>query len=371
MNRCCASLTLLLLAWGCSDPGTSASGPPAAPVDRPQAEAVSEPTGEALHETPDEPTGEDVPDEALDDVPDEARDDAPDEGAAQLQAPSDLPLEELTAVPRSARPWIAVVARQCRGGDAHACWLLGAVHARGTLGEVDRPRAHALFERACTREDGFGCVELATYVGPAEALTALGRGCDADHANACQVLATRLEGSDPVASTRARMRACSLGRALVCLPVPTPFPHDASPAAPGSPSEASRIPSGANATVHGAAQRCDRGMAAMCAWLTFQYVDENDFGLDTDRAHAIELARQSCNDTATAGCLPLGMLLMSSARSAGDAGAAGVALSRACAAGIAQGCAANALVIERMPRLAPLAEMFRFEACILGDHDSC
>ena len=341
---------VLAVAAGCSDPSSDA---PTVAEPEERVEVRAEPVARA------EPAAPAVA---------EAEPATP--AVAEAEPASELPLAVLAMVPASAPRWAVGVARMCADGDPHGCWLLGAAYARDTLGPPDRLRAHALFAHACRREGGFGCAELASFE-TAEARAHLTRGCDAGRADACGGLARQLAPSDAAAATTARMRACSLGDAMLCLPVPEVFPHDASPAPAGAPTEESRIPAASPPTVRGAAQGCDRGMAAMCSWLSLQYGYDNDFGLPRDDAHSIELARRSCNDQALAGCTQLGTMLLMNARSAEDASASANALRRACAAGVAEACASNAMVVSRLPQMAPLAAMMRFEACVLGDQESC
>ena len=65
------------------------------------------------------------------------------------------------------------------------------------------------------------------------------------------------------------------------------------------------------------------------------------------------------------------MLLMANAESAEDARVAGEGLGRACAAGAGEACDANAAVAARLPRMAPMGRLMRFEACVLGYTDAC
>jgi TPR repeat protein len=348
MRRAAWWLVVSLVTVGCSDPE---------PAPLPEPHPSPEPSPQAEEPSP-QPGPQASPEAEIAETEGEIAEDP-------------RPLAELSTVPVSAPQWIAGTAAMCRDGDPHGCWLLGAMHLRGLLGAVDRARARDLFARACAADGGYGCAELAGLLEGDAARAPLVRGCDANRADACAALAEHLEPTNTEAATTARMRACSLGRGLVCVPVPAALPHDATPAPAGEPTEASRVPSGADPTVLGAAQRCDQGMAAMCAWLGLQYSYDNDFGLPPNPGHALDLVIRSCNETALAGCTQLGMMLLTDAQSREDAQRAGEALRRACSAGIAEACAANASVVSHIPRMEPMARLMRFEACVLGDEESC
>lgn len=254
---------------------------------------------------------------------------------------------------------ISATSSRCDAGGARECWLLGAMNERGEGRAVDMVEAQRLYERACGLAGGFGCDDLAR-LDEANAPAHLAVGCDAGRTNACAALGT----IDP-----ARLqRACTLGDVESCVGV-TRVVRDATPVPAGTPTEISRLPQAVtDATLLTAARRCDDGIATMCAWLAFQYVEEGPLGVPVDEEHALELSRRACNDTALGGCLLVGEILVT--RGQGVA-TAGTAFNRSCAAGNAEACDAIATVLTGLPEAQNEIALARFEACVLGIDEDC
>ncbi len=258
---------------------------------------------------------------------------------------------------------IAHARSRCDAGGARECWLLGEIYERGEGIAADPAQARTLYERACGMPGGFGCDELAR-LDPANADAHLAVGCDAGRTTSCAMLGHR----DPVANASRIERACTLGDIQAC-PAVARVLHDATPAAPGTPTEMSRLPASVtDPTVRAAARHCDENMASMCAWLAMQYVEPGPFGVVVDADHALELSQRACNDEALGGCLLVGEILV--VRQA-DVATAGTAFNRSCAAGNAEACDAIAVVLNGLPEAANDIALARFEACVLGIDEDC
>jgi TPR repeat protein len=276
---------------------------------------------------------------------------------------SDVP--ELPSLPPRARGVVRFLAESCDDATPphpRECWLLGVAYERGEGVTADLVHARQLYARTCTAADGHGCESLAR-LDAEHALTHLTMGCERGRAPSCRALAER----DAAGAGEHRLRACSLGDYDACVPA-VRILDDATPRAPGTPTEESRLAAGVDETVRGVAQRCDRNMAGMCAWLALQYSYENDMGLPMDAAHALELAERACNDRAVIGCEKVGQLLLMSQREPERAGAV---LDRSCAAGNSGACSALALLMGRLPEMRDLAGTYRLEACVLGSAEDC
>lgn len=258
---------------------------------------------------------------------------------------------------------VALATTRCSAGSGRDCWLLGAMSERGEGRPTDATEARRLYEEACALPRGYGCEDLAR-LDPDNADAHLAIGCDGGRAPACAALGA----SDPANGAARTERACTLGAIDVCIAV-TRVLHDATPAPDGAPTEVSLLPASVtNTTVRGAAQRCDGGMASMCAWLAVQYMEEGPFGVPVDQDHALALSRRACNDEALGGCLLVGEVLV---MQQSDVAAAGLALNRSCAAGNGEACDAIALVLAGLPEARDDVRLSRFEACVLGIDEDC
>src|SRR5437016_142840 len=86
----------------------------------------------------------------------------------------------------------------CNAGDGAACDRLGQLHADGEGTRVDHFKSAAAYSKACEKQQGHACYELARCLDerrirmprPEEAAILYGRGCDYGDFKACDAAAS-------------------------------------------------------------------------------------------------------------------------------------------------------------------------------------